>query len=936
MASFDGFGIDGNLEVFAELVQLLRTGEAIGLVGAGASAPLYPLWTQLVEQLADRVRGADESQREFWREQAGTEPDATAKQIRDALDPGEYAQAMREIFGYRSREQGGPFTPTHGALVQLPFQGFVTTNYDPCLEEACRELRRDRRAISFTWKQNRVSWWLNGDSQDPIDLPILQAHGRFDEPDSHVLCVDDYRKIYGDAHPYRELLGHMFTRQRLVFVGFGFTDPWIRGFADRAVTRSGIRKSSRARHVAIIGLPEDQLGKARHHEKGLENSLRARVLFYPIRNGSHDALGEVLEALFEETATTQDAPPEAPEKSPHPQPPPINLLRPDLRDPHRKRTTTELEQAYFQRDTLLQTQAGADTTALDSRILDLKRELRQGPQLHAGEFLADGRYQLIHTLGRGGFATVWLAVDREAGEQVAIKVLHGQFSTSEERRERLFRGARQMAKLEHEHIVEVLDAEPEMDDGWSFFVMEYLPGGDFRQAVLLNRLDLEARLGVLEKVAAALDFAHGEGMIHRDVKPANILLDGEGRPKLTDFDLVRAGDSTGMTRTQAGMGSYLYAAPESMVDAASVDSRCDLYSLAATVVFALQGRELDPLFLLKREQYLAQLDLGERTVEALLLGLEIEPEQRPKSASQWIRDLRAALRNSDSAPQESDGSPRPDSRPAPPPPKMRQSREVSRARQSLSDSDLFHRAQTVDGVVPLWREIPAGKGWIGSPDDEEGRYGQEGPRHPIEVVQPFWLAAVPVTNRQYAAFGANKADSDSPDHPVVDVSWDDAMKFCRWLSEEQGFRGARLPTEEEWEYACRAGTSTRYWSGDSEEALAKVGWYKANSEGGTHAVGEKPANPWGLYDLHGNVWEWTASLWRGDYSQQASGLKVDPTDPPADLAEPLPRDPRVIRGGCYISPALRARSAYRLNRNPVNGFGGLGFRVLLPFPPSGP
>ena len=252
------------------------------------------------------------------------------------------------------------------------------------------------------------------------------------------------------------------------------------------------------------------------------------------------------------------------------------------------------------------------------------------------------------------------------------------------------------------------------------------------------------------------------------------------------------------------------------------------------------------------------------------------------------------------------------------------------------DPELFRWVETPkDGKVPLWCEIHAGSGGIGSPDNEKGRFDWEGPQHSIEVDNAFWLAAVPVTNAQYATFDPDRADGSKPHHPFVGITWYEAVSFCRWLSTLPGFRTARLPTEEEWEYSCRAGTTTRFWNGDSEQALAEVGWYDSNSEIETYAVGEKPANPWGLYDVHGNVEEWTASRWKDNYSEQENGLSIDPTQAPADLAD-LPRDPRVVRGGSSFDPARWARSACRSDGSPWSGFRGLGFRVLLPFPPSDP
>ncbi len=238
-----------------------------------------------------------------------------------------------------------------------------------------------------------------------------------------------------------------------------------------------------------------------------------------------------------------------------------------------------------------------------------------------------------------------------------------------------------------------------------------------------------------------------------------------------------------------------------------------------------------------------------------------------------------------------------------------------------------------DGRVKLWRETPTGSFQMGSPQDEEGRWDDEGPRHEVSFASPFALAAVPVTNSQYAAFDPSLADDRQPNQPVVGVTWYAAMSFCRWLATaDEWARGARLPTEAEWEYACRAGTTTRFWSGDAEGDLARVGWYDANSGWQPHEVGEKPANPWGLYDVHGNVQEWTSSPWSGGYSGHAEGRVVDPSASLDDGSATPIGVGRVIRGGSYRESAARSRAAYRREQGPSFESHDLGFRVMLPSP----
>jgi formylglycine-generating enzyme required for sulfatase activity len=244
--------------------------------------------------------------------------------------------------------------------------------------------------------------------------------------------------------------------------------------------------------------------------------------------------------------------------------------------------------------------------------------------------------------------------------------------------------------------------------------------------------------------------------------------------------------------------------------------------------------------------------------------------------------------------------------------------------------------------VSLWREIPAGAFMMGSPDGDGD--DDEHPRHRVNINSPFLCGVVPVTNVQYAAFDSGKQpyqwegvdQKELEGHPVVNVTWFESVAFCQWLSAAyQKLRGARLPTEEEWEYACRAGTDTRYWSGDDESDLSKVGWYEENSDDRTHRVGGKPVSPWGLYDIHGNVEEWTLSRYTDSFSGREQGYRLDPLSVrPADLAVDASGGDLVTRGGGCWFAADWARAAYRYIWNPGVVNQGQGFRVVVPASPE--
>ncbi len=246
-----------------------------------------------------------------------------------------------------------------------------------------------------------------------------------------------------------------------------------------------------------------------------------------------------------------------------------------------------LEKAYRKLEDLESREQ--DSRALRKEIVTLKRLLREDG-LNPGDFLMDGRFKLVAPIGQGGFAKVWKAYDRKELQLVAIKVLHGEHTDDRTRRERFFRGARKMAELQHENVVRVVGQSPS-NRFFPFFVMEYVAGGDLRQAVLKERISKEDGLRIVLEVGDALAFAHHKGVIHRDVKPANILLDSDGRPKLTDFDLVRASDTTGGTRTGM-LGTVIYTAPEVMERAQDADERADVYSLGMTAIFTLLGEDL--------------------------------------------------------------------------------------------------------------------------------------------------------------------------------------------------------------------------------------------------------------------------------------------------------------------------------------------------------
>ena len=216
--------------------------------------------------------------------------------------------------------------------------------------------------------------------------------------------------------------------------------------------------------------------------------------------------------------------------------------------------------------------------------------------------------------------------------------------------------------------------------------------------------------------------------------------------------------------------------------------------------------------------------------------------------------------------------------------------------------------------------IPAGKFMMGSPSDEMDRYDSEGPAHEVTIKNPFYLGKYPVTQKQWEkVMGSNPSRFKGDNLPVEQVSWDDVQIFIKKLAEMEGTDKYRLPSEAEWEYGCRAGTTTRYFFGGEDSKLGDYAWYYGNSGYKIHPIGQKKPNSWGLYDIHGNVWEWVQDKWHDNYEGA-------PSD--GSAWEDGDSSRRVMRGGGQNCIARDCGSAGRARNDPSNRDAGVGFRLL--------
>ncbi|SPE39576.1 putative Calcium/calmodulin-dependent protein kinase [Candidatus Sulfopaludibacter sp. SbA3] len=629
-----------------------------------------------------------------------------------------------------------------------------------------------------------------------------------------------------------------------------------------------------------------------------------------------------------------------------------------------------------------------------------------------------GSYRLDAELGHGAMGVVYRGFDPAIGRAVAIKIIRlNEFATAAEKAELRFRFAREATaagKLSHPNIVTVHQLGEQGD--LQYLVLELVDGQSLEKTLADGqRQDRGIAVSILTQVAGALDYAHGEGIVHRDVKPANILVRADGKVKITDFGIARISSQT-VTRSGLSMGTPAYMAPEQIMSA-RVNGQADQFSLAVIAYQMLSGRrpfiaETEPGLIFKivseEPQALHELDrsFSPRTSDVLRKGLAKDPNQRYGTCAGFVKDLAesleeravsisgpfpealipaqasahrvrkwasaaklgvtvlavillvvflmhpsrrpaavaysnapatatsvetpaspkattTALPTADSGPNATPAaSPAPpDSRKAAPGAATQRSDSMEASAMNRVDDSKANRHYTTkvtssrvgdfkmnprDGLNYMW--IPPGRFTMGcSPGDSECDEAEK-PPHEVIITKGFWLGQTPVTEAVYeSVVGKNPSYFKGTNLPVEEVSWDEARRYCTTI-------GGRLPTEAEWEYAARAGTT-----GARYDDLDEVAWHTGNSGGRTHGVAQKGPNAWGLYDMLGNVFDWVAD-WYGDRYSQPNETQ-DPTGPPSGTL-------RVLRGGCWMYDSKGARVSYRVGYAPFAHAHFVGFRCV--------
>jgi formylglycine-generating enzyme required for sulfatase activity len=579
------------------------------------------------------------------------------------------------------------------------------------------------------------------------------------------------------------------------------------------------------------------------------------------------------------------------------------------------------------------------------------------------------RYDVHEELGRGGMGQVYKATDRSIGRTVAIKRVLANLLGDQSAIDRFTRETKLAGALNHPYIVLIYDTGS--TSLGPFLVMEYVNGGSLLSLCRNQPLPLKDVLRYAIQVCRALEATHAQGIVHRDIKPSNILLQqhiggSQWVAKLTDFGLAR-GDMQGqmslMIPTQRGqiLGTLDYMSPEQAAGSSSVDGRADIFALGTTLYHLLTGRS-------PRQMRLDKLPSEMQSLIAR--ATEYDPADRYGSVNELREDLHTILNQlkgtgggdfggtvaassselAAAQPSSEDSSAKIDvskypqqSLSAPLGQEFRNT--LGTPFRWISPGDfLMGNERSVDEVISQFPELKHNRGFVEA----------SAPPHRVQITKGYYLSQYPVTRSEFAKFvektghrtegevdgrgafimkgskreqdpsriwrspGFKQSDRDA----VVCISWNDAQAYCRWLSTLEN-RSYCLPTEAEWEYACRAGTTTAFSFGATLNDIGEYCWYWDNSFSWyfakkVHPVGMLKPNAWGLYDMHGNVWEW-CNDWYDSYTAETV------TNPQGAQHG----SERVFRGGSWEECHATCRSAARGGSLPSFREVALGFRVAL-------
>lgn len=604
------------------------------------------------------------------------------------------------------------------------------------------------------------------------------------------------------------------------------------------------------------------------------------------------------------------------------------------------------------------------------------------PQFRRGMVPAQlGSWKLSELSGFGECSEVWSATDDAAPElsPAALK-----FVTDHPSAEELFANQDLLVKVfelnEEPGVVPLravhLDTDPPCLE--SPFVSGYdLAGVMFDWRYRYDVAKPEASLKLVRRLAEVVARAHIRGVVHRDLKPSNVILhptDG-GRFTLwvTDFgwgqisaarsaEIVRQGLPRPDEARLAALGSFtpLYASPQ-VSRSTLPDPRDDVYAIGM-IWYQLLRR--DPRAKLLEENWaedLTNYGITEEYVQLMERCLTPEPGKRLANAVELANALAnitipsgasmdgsriISVKGMQSATFRAPFAASPVGQVATParPPAVAQladpGRPILGARREGPPSGWGGLPKQIKNSIGMtFALVPPGKFKMGSTENEDGHEDDEGPVRIVTLTAPFYLAVTPVSQAQFqAVLGRNpstfrKAKGGGPDYPVESVTWFDAEQFCTKLAtmsdEAHLARNYRLPTEAEWEYACRAGTTTPFSCGDRlspfDAHYLAASVLEGGGPGKTAPAGQFLPNGFGLRDMHGNVGEWVSDWY--DSTAYRDAATTDPTGPVRGAL-------KVVRGGSWATLARQCRCAARKGQNPESASHTVGFRVLLSIRPA--
>jgi formylglycine-generating enzyme required for sulfatase activity len=556
-----------------------------------------------------------------------------------------------------------------------------------------------------------------------------------------------------------------------------------------------------------------------------------------------------------------------------------------------------------------------------------------------GDKIKNDRFEITQILGEGGFGITYLAKDKKRNQQVVIKTPNEYLqrqSDFEEEQDKFIDEGFKLRGFKHPYIIKVYE-QIKIGDIRGL-VMEYIPGQNLKDYVCTRgRLNETEALLYIDQIAQALDCVHQENVFHRDVHPENIMKrQDRDEVVLIDFGIAKEFFDTTFSVSNSH-GREIYKPVEQYDRKGRFGAYTDIYALAATSYYLLAGSS--PLFKsnwrkenrhnedgIKGEEFLwgklVKIEVSEKTQAAIKAGMGIEPSERPQTVTEF-RNLLGLLRPVVNLPPHI----------------------INGFTEKLGEEI---KIEMVD--------IPSGEFWMGSSDEEFSYFlnsakkdlkwsdkqvedflkvYDERPRH-LVAIKAGYMSKHQITQVQYEYIMGNNPSSFSGSKylPVDSISWDDAIEFCQKLSKKVD-KNYTLPTESQWEYACRAGTYTPFYFDSS--ISPKMANYNCNYIYANQSQEEYPyrrettpvgnfqqPNRFGLHDMHGNLREWCLDSWHKNYDgAPLDGSAWINVDDKQYMQE------RLLRGGSWSNAPRDCRSAYRYKNKASFRHNCNGFRIWL-------